>query len=119
MAPVSTPNPDREFAGLCARFTEVRKHLGLTQEEFADAIGCSRSHVADIETFRTDPSLRAFTGVARMDLVLGPKARPIDLRWLLFGDGEMFGPRRRGVWDDSQQSTGISPDVVAGVAKHR
>lgn len=96
----------REFAGIADRMLMVRNHLNLTQTEFAEAIGISRSHLADIETYRTEASLRAVIGVIRMDLVLGPRARPIDPRWLLFGDGAMFGPKRRGVFADDPQSDG-------------
>jgi len=56
-----------EFAGIADRMLEVRNHLNLTQSEFAEAIGISRSHLADIETHRTEASLRAVIGVIRMD----------------------------------------------------
>lgn len=103
---MSPAGPNGEFAGIATRIKEVRIHLGLTQEEFAETIGVTRTHLADFETYRVDPSLRAVCGILRMDLVLGQRALPINCRWLMFGDGQMLGRRRKGVWADDGAAEG-------------
>lgn len=42
---------------ISSQIIEIRKELGLSQEDFAKEIGFSKSYVGDIESGRTGPSL--------------------------------------------------------------
>lgn len=65
-----------------ARIRELRKALGLTQQEFADRIGIKRNTVANYETGRNDP----------VDSVCALIVREFNVNeeWLRTGAGEMF-----------------------------
>jgi DNA-binding XRE family transcriptional regulator len=73
-------------AGIADRIKEVRLSLGLTQEQFADVIGVSRTHLASIETYRVEPSIQAVLGVLVLDLRhKAASLRPVDPTWLMLG----------------------------------
>jgi DNA-binding XRE family transcriptional regulator len=88
-------------ASIADRIKEVRVSFGMTQEDFADLIEVTRSHLASIETYRIEPSLSAIIGVLCIDLrVAGEPTRPIDPTWLLLGpdfERDMFGKIRHGL----------------------
>lgn len=69
------------------RIRELRKALGLTQQEFADRIGIKRNTVANYETGRNDP----------VDSVCALIVREFNVNetWLRTGAGEMFTPVTR------------------------
>ncbi|MBQ7786135.1 MAG: helix-turn-helix transcriptional regulator [Clostridia bacterium] len=63
-------------------FKTVRKHFGLTQEEFGDQLGVTRGVIYNIEKHLTEPKPYIINQVS---LVYG-----IDPIWLETGAGEMF-----------------------------
>lgn len=69
------------------RIKELRKTLGLTQQEFADRIGISRGNIATYETRDSSP------GNSVVNLI----CREFNVReaWLRTGQGDMFQPKPR------------------------
>lgn len=47
------------------KIQKLRKELGLTQEEFAEKINISRTHMGHIEQGRKSPSLKVMEKLAR------------------------------------------------------
>lgn len=66
------------------RIKELRKKLGLTQQEFADRIGIKRGGVANYEIGRNEPSDSVISLICR--------EFKINEDWLRTGEGEMFKP---------------------------
>ncbi len=56
------------------KIQKLRKEKGYTQEEFAEKLNISRTHVGHIEQARKSPSLKLIEKIAR---VLGVKAKDI------------------------------------------
>lgn len=69
------------------RIKELRKALGLTQQEFADKIGIKRNSFANYETGRNTP----------LDAIIVSICREFNVSesWLRTGEGEMFIPMSR------------------------
>ena len=66
------------------RFKELRKELKLTQSEFADKIGLSRSYINLIEMGSKIPAERTIKDICRIFNV--------NYIWMETGDGNMFLP---------------------------
>lgn len=64
------------------RIKELRKALGLTQQEFADKIGVKRNSIANYETGRNTPIDAIVVSICRIFNV--------NEEWLRTGQGEMF-----------------------------
>lgn len=64
------------------RVKELRKSLGLTQNEFADKINMSRSNFGSIETGRVNLTDRVINDIC--------KAFSVNKSWLTSGEGEMY-----------------------------
>lgn len=64
------------------RIKELRKTLGLTQQEFADKIGVKRNSMANYETGRNTPIDAIVVSICRIFNV--------SEEWLRTGQGEMF-----------------------------
>lgn len=64
------------------RIKELRKALGLTQQEFADKIGVKRNSMANYETGRNTPIDAIVVSICRIFNV--------NEEWLRTGQGEMF-----------------------------
>lgn len=64
------------------RMKELRKALGLTQQEFADKIGIVRGNIATYETGKSKP------GDAVVSLIC--REFNVNEEWLRTGNGEMF-----------------------------
>lgn len=64
------------------RIKELRKALGLTQQEFADRVGIKRNSFANYETGRNTP----------LDAIIVSICREFNVNetWLRTGEGEMF-----------------------------
>ncbi len=64
------------------RIKALRKHLGYTQQEFADRIGLKRNTIAQYEIGRNEP----------IDAVILSMCREFNVNenWLRTGEGEMF-----------------------------
>lgn len=69
------------------RLREVRKAIGLTQQEFSDRLGIQRNAVANCESGRAELSDAVITLICR--------TYNVDEVWLRTGAGEMFRPRSR------------------------
>lgn len=69
------------------RIKELRKALGLTQQEFAEKIRVKRNTVATYEMGRSIPSDAAISLICR--------EFNVSESWLRAGDGEMFNPISR------------------------
>ena len=69
------------------RIKELRNHLTLTQQKFADAIGLKRNSVAQIELGDRSPSNSVINNIC--------KTFNVNEKWLRTGDGEMFLPQNR------------------------
>lgn len=65
-----------------ARFKELRKALGLTQEEFAEKTKLSRSYINLIEMGKKVPAERTTQDICRIFNV--------NCDWLVHGEGDMF-----------------------------
>lgn len=85
-------------AAIADRIRAVRANINMTQEDFAELIDVTRSHLSHIETYRIEPSLRAILGVLVLDLrISGEPVRCIDPTWLLLGpefEADMWGKMR-------------------------
>jgi len=64
------------------RLKKIRKHLHLTQQEFADKLGIKRNTVATYETGKSNPSDSAIALIC--------KEFNINQEWLRNGTGDMF-----------------------------
>lgn len=62
------------------RIKQIRKEINLTQQEFADKLGISRSTVATYEVGKSEPSDAAIS--------LMCKTFNINEQWLRYGEGE-------------------------------
>ena len=69
------------------RIKELRKALGLTQQEFADRIGSVQNTITGYETGRRVPSNQVITLICR--------EFDVNENWLRTGEGEMFTPLTR------------------------
>ncbi len=70
------------------RLRELRRKLNMTQQEFADKIGVSRSNVGKYETGFSEPSAAALTLICR--------EFNVNEEWLRNGTGNMFIKKERG-----------------------
>lgn len=64
------------------RIKEVRKYLGLSQQEFADRLSISRSNLGNIETGAISVTSRVIEAICR--------EYNVNEIWLRHGEGEMF-----------------------------
>ncbi len=62
------------------RLKEARKHLGMSQREIAEAIGCSTTAWEGYEKGSNLPGFKILRGISKLD---------ISLDWLVSGDGDM------------------------------
>lgn len=67
------------------RIVELRKYLKLTQQAFAEKIGCSRSAITNYEIGRTEPLDPIITAICR--------EFGVSESWLRTGEGSMFLPQ--------------------------
>ncbi|MCI5924673.1 MAG: helix-turn-helix transcriptional regulator [Oscillospiraceae bacterium] len=74
--------PDENFMG--ERIKELRKFLGLTQQEFAKRLGIKRNTIANYEVGRNDPIDAIVTLICR--------EFGVSEEWLRTGEGEMIVP---------------------------
>lgn len=64
------------------RLKEIRKTLGLTQQEFADELGISRNNIASYETGKSNPGDSVILLICR--------TFNVNENYLRKGEGEMF-----------------------------
>lgn len=82
------------------RIKKLRKHLDLTQQEFADRIGVKRNTIANYEIGRNVP----------IDSVLSLIVREFHVSeaWLRSGEGEMFAPDATSALDALAQEQNLT-----------
>lgn len=80
------------------RIKELRKKLGLTQQEFADRLGIKRNAITNYEVGRNNPA----------DMVISLICREFNVneQWLRTGDGEMLAESDSFSLDDFVKSHG-------------
>lgn len=66
------------------RLKKLRKELELTQQEFSDKIGVSRSNIGKYESGISEPSSAVLSLICR--------EFNVNEDWLRYGNGEMFLP---------------------------
>lgn len=86
------------------RIKRVRKDKGLTQEEFASALGCSTLQISFLETGRTNYSDKI---VSKITSVFG-----VGSDWLLTGVGEMYGNQEEELDDELISWLKEHPEVI-------
>lgn len=69
------------------RIKEIRKRLGLTQQEFADVLKITRSAVCKMESGENAPSAQTLSIICR--------EFDVNENWLRTGEGDMFVERTR------------------------
>lgn len=69
------------------RLVEIRKIKGLTQQQFSEAIGCSRSALANYESGRNEPIGPVIQAILR--------EFKVDEVWLRTGEGDPFRKESR------------------------
>jgi transcriptional regulator with XRE-family HTH domain len=74
------PEQANTFGG---RLRAIRKSLKMNQEDFAPDLKISSQHLSDIELDKSKPCHDFFYNIV--------KNHHVNLNYLLFGDGEMFG----------------------------
>ena len=82
------------------RIKKLRRHLDLTQQEFADRIGVKRNTIANYEIGRNVP----------IDSVLALIVREFHVSeaWLRSGEGEMFAPAPTSALDALAQEQNLT-----------
>lgn len=83
------------------RIKQIRKNLGMTQQEFADRLNVSRSNIANYENGSRAP----------IDAMVNLMCREFDISeaWLRTGEGEMLQPISR-----DEEIAAFMGDVMRG-----
>lgn len=91
------------------RIRKLRRHLDMTQEEFAERIGVKRNTVAQYETGRNIP----------IDTVLFLICKEFNVneRWLRTGEGEMINPAPTDELDMLQKKYNLSNGMYVLIEK--
>lgn len=97
------------------RIKELRKALGLTQQDFSERIGVKRNTVAQYEIGRNPPNDTVITLICR--------EFNVNEEWLRTGEGEMFKPKSRNeelfefVTNAIGKPTGIQAKLLSIMAR--
>ena len=97
------------------RIKELRKALGLTQQDFSERIGVKRNTVAQYEIGRNPPNDTVITLICR--------EFNVNEEWLRTGEGEMFKPKSRNeelfefVTNAIGEPTGIQAQLLTVMAQ--
>jgi len=91
------------------RLRQLRKKLGLTQQEFADKLGIPRNNIAGYETGKRSPSEAAVALICR--------EFGANEEWLRKGKGEMFAPKIETPADYLAREYGLGDDEVVLIEK--
>ncbi len=91
------------------RLRQLRKELGLTQQEFADKLGIPRNNIAGYETGKRSPSDAAVSLIC--------KEFGVNEEWLRRGKGEMFAPKTETPANFLAREYGLQDDEVVLVEK--
>lgn len=92
------------------RLKELRKQLGLTQQEFAERLGIKRNAVTNYEVGRNEPA----------DMVISLICREFNVseRWLRTGEGEPFIKKSRSeeIFEYVERIRGVNDNFKAQFA---
>lgn len=83
------------------RIKELRKSLGITQQDFADKLGLKRNTIATYEIGKAVPSNRVVSDLCNK--------YNVNEEWLRTGEGEMFVALNR-----TQQIAQLTADLFKG-----
>ena len=83
------------------RIKELRKSLGITQQDFANKLGLKRNTIATYEIGKATPSDRVVSDLCNK--------YNVNEEWLRTGEGEMFVPLNR-----TQQIAQLTADLFKG-----
>ena len=91
------------------RMKQLRNHLGLTQQEFADRIGIKRGAIANYEVGRNEP----------VDSVISLSCREfrVNEEWLRTGAGEMLLPESTDILSQLAAEYHLSRGAYIAVEK--
>lgn len=95
--------------GMNERIRKLRKHLDLTQQEFADKIRVKRNTVATYEMGRSIPSDAAISLIC--------SEFNVNEIWLKTGDGEIFKPVPNDVLDALAKEYNLSHNQYIFIKK--
>lgn len=82
------------------RIKKLRKHFGLTQQEFANKLGISRNNIATYEANKSKP------GEAVISLMC--KTFQVNEEWLRTGKNEMFPEETKSVLDEVSEKLNLN-----------
>lgn len=85
------------------RIRDLRKKLGLTQQDIANRLGLKRQTITAYEIGTIAPSPRTLTDICRLF--------DVNEEWLRTGNGEMFIEKPNGVLEVLFQKYNVSPDA--------
>jgi transcriptional regulator with XRE-family HTH domain len=86
------PVPANSFG---IRVRAIRKSLKMRQEDFAPGLEISSTHLSEIEKGKSKPCHDFFFNIV--------KNYHVNLSYLLFGEGEMFGGRSEAIVTDGKK----------------
>lgn len=91
------------------RIRQLRRHLDLTQQQFADALGIKRNTIANYESGRNAP----------VDSVLSLICKEFNVNedWLRNGTGEMFLPESQDEIDQLTKRYNLEPAIQIFIKK--
>lgn len=91
-----------KLEALAERLRAVRVSLGLSQDEFADALGVSRGYISNIENNKAEPSISFLYSVAA-------KYPTFNVEFLLFGRHDVLDAEvtRKGYFTDAVEKAAI------------
>jgi transcriptional regulator with XRE-family HTH domain len=82
------------------KIKEIRKVLGLTQEQMAEELGLKRSSYTHIELGTTNLTFEQFINVV--------ENHNINLDWFVYGRGQMFNPEENKSINNSNINNGVN-----------
>ncbi len=92
----------RDLEGVAERLRLAREHGGLSQQAFADHVGCTRRQVISWETAVSAPPIWAVLGVRKLC--------DVDPEWVMAGPGKT--PLRHALPQDDDRMPRLARDVA-------
>jgi transcriptional regulator with XRE-family HTH domain len=96
----------RDLEGVAERLRLAREHGGLSQQAFADRVGCTRRQVISWETAVSAPPIWAVLAVRRLC--------DVDPEWVMAGPGKT--PLRHAIPQNDDRTLRLATEVAAMAA---